>query len=129
MFRLMLVMVLALAITPQSSGTAQAQVRQPGPPADLTVSTMRGEADVRRRCSSCHAVALADTSPNPNAPALRTIGARYPVDNLEEAFAEGIMVSHDQAMPAFVLSPEETSDILAYLKELHREDAGGEVRW
>jgi len=127
MRRLLLLAVLALAAAPQASGRALA--REAGPPVDMTVSAMRGETIARSRCSSCHAVALNDTSPNPNSPPLRTIGARYPVDNLEEAFAEGIMVSHDQAMPAFVLSPEETADLLAYLKELHRQDESREVSW
>ena len=98
-------------------------------PSDMTVSAIRGETAVYSRCSSCHAVALDDISPNPQAPPLRTIGARYPVEDLEEAFAEGVMVSHDQTMPTFALGPEEIADIVAYLKELHREDASGDVPW
>lgn len=88
------------------------------PPADLTAAALRGETAVRRRCSACHAVAADDLSPNPDAPPLREIPARYPVDSLEEALAEGIIVAHDSPMPAFVLEPDEIADVIAYLREL-----------
>lgn len=87
-------------------------------PSDLTASSVRGESAVRRRCAACHAVAADDASPNPDAPPLREIQGRYPVDNLEEALAEGILVGHDSPMPAFELEPEEISDIIAYLRRI-----------
>ena len=87
-------------------------------PADLTASAVRGEAAVRSRCSACHAVGAGDLSPNPAAPPLREIRSRYPVDNLEEALADGILVAHDSPMPAFVLEPDEIADVIAYLREL-----------
>ncbi len=43
---------------------------------------------------------------------------RYPVDDLQEALAEGIMVGHDAEMPQFELDPEEIDDLLAYLDGL-----------
>lgn len=89
------------------------------PPTDMAVSAIRGEDSVRRRCSACHAVALDDLSPNPRSPPLRDIASRYPVDNLEEALAEGIYVGHNSPMPPFALEADENADITAYLKELN----------
>lgn len=89
------------------------------PPPDMVVSAMRGEGSVRRRCSACHAVSLDDLSPNPRSPPLRDIASRYPVDNLEEALAEGIYVGHKSPMPPFALEADEIADITAYLKQLN----------
>src|SRR5690606_3604985 len=65
----------------------------------------RGADAARTRCGSCHAVGRDDASPNPAAPPLREIRGRYPVEALEEAFAEGVVVGHDTPMPSFVLTP------------------------
>lgn len=127
MWRVTPVAILLLAAAPAS--TAEPSSGSAAPPADMTVSSFRGEMAVRSRCASCHAVELNDVSPNPDAPPLRDIGGRYPVENLEEALAEGIMVSHDQDMPTFVLSPEETTDIIAYLRELHLQTPAPEKAW
>lgn len=92
-------------------------------PADMVVSAMRGEDSVRRRCSACHAVGADDQSPNPRSPPLRDIAQRYPVDNLEEALAEGIYVGHNSPMPPFALEADEVADITAYLRQLNAERA------
>ncbi len=103
------------------AGSPTAGASEASPPPDLTVSAIRGEASVRRRCAACHAVAADDQSPNPDAPPLREVAERYPVDNLGEAFAEGIMVAHDSTMPPFTLEAQEIADILAYLDQLNEE--------
>ena len=97
----------------------------PAPPSDMVVSAMRGEDSVRRRCSACHAVGLDDQSPNPRSPPLRDIASRYPVENLEEALAEGIYVGHNSPMPPFALEADEIADITAYLKHLNAQRAEG----
>lgn len=73
---------------------------------------------MQANCARCHAVARKDESPYPPAPPLRSLTARYDVDGLAEAFAEGIEVGHrgDQDMPVFQLTPAEIDDLLAYLK-------------
>lgn len=77
----------------------------------------RGHALVERNCGVCHAVGRADTSANPAAPAFRELHRRYPVDNLAEALAEGILTGHPQ-MPEFAFPPEDVSAIIAYLKSI-----------
>ena len=89
-----------------------------GAPADLTVSAIRGERLVDVRCGGCHAIGRADASQHEGAPPLRDIPSRYPVETLEEALAEGIMVGHDAVMPTFELPQDEIADILAYLRSL-----------
>ena len=94
----------------------------PGPPADLTVSAIRGERRVAVRCGGCHATGSAGVSPHDGAPPLREVADRYPAESLEEALAEGIMVGHDAVMPTFELPSDEIADIVAYLRTLDEGD-------
>ena len=82
--------------------------------------TARGYALVEARCSGCHAVGRTGASPYPAAPPLRTLPAKYDVEGLAEAFAEGILVFHkgEKQMPEFQLPPEEIDDLIVYLKSL-----------
>lgn len=101
-----------------SAEAADTPARKAGPPADLTTSAIQGEMSVRRHCATCHAVSMQDASPYPGAPPLRDVASRYPVENLEEALAEGIYVSHRGPMPPFTLEADEIADITAYLRTL-----------
>ena len=80
-------------------------------------SVSRGRDLAESRCSSCHAVGVTGASPNPAAPAFRNLGRRYPLANLEEAFAEGAYVGHTE-MPSFTLDALEVSDLVDYLNAL-----------
>ncbi len=73
---------------------------------------------IARKCESCHAVGATGESPRPPAPAFRDLSRRYPLENLQEALAEGIVVGHDATMPEFKLSPAEIDDFLAYLESI-----------
>lgn len=66
-------------------------------------------------------VASTGASPNPKAPPLREIARKYKPEDLEEAFAEGIMVGHQSPdMPAFELEPAQIDALTAYLRALKR---------
>lgn len=78
-----------------------------------------GEALVRTNCSPCHAVGASDESPHPDAPPFRTLSARYPIEALAEALAEGISTGHPD-MPEFVASPGQIDAIIAYIGSLQR---------
>jgi mono/diheme cytochrome c family protein len=82
-----------------------------------TTPEARGQALVARNCGMCHAIDKAGDSPNPQAPPFRRLHERYPVSNLAEALAEGILVGHTQ-MPEFRFSAQETIDIIAYLESI-----------
>lgn len=77
----------------------------------------RGAAYARANCAGCHAISGTDKSPLASAPHFRDLALRYPVDDLAEAFAEGIDTAH-AAMPEFIMSAEENSDLIAYLKSI-----------
>ena len=84
----------------------------------------QGNAQVGRRlaetnCARCHAVGRVGDSPLPIAPPFRTLHTRYPVENLAEALAEGIVVGHP-TMPEFRLDPDQAESLIAYLKTLER---------
>jgi mono/diheme cytochrome c family protein len=83
----------------------------------IVAAQQRGAAYARANCAGCHAVGTTGDSPLAAAPHFRDLGLRYPVENLAEAFAEGINTGHAE-MPEFVLSTEENSDLVAYLKSI-----------
>lgn len=72
-----------------------------------------------RLCASCHAVGASGESPHADAPPLRVIAARWPVEYLAEAFAEGVAVGHAD-MPEFELHPDRIADLLAYIDSLSK---------
>jgi mono/diheme cytochrome c family protein len=78
---------------------------------------MSGRALVQAHCAACHAVGSRGASPNREAPPLRTLGQRYPIENLEEALAEGILVGHP-AVPQFQFGAEEVESLVAYLRSI-----------
>jgi len=87
--------------------------------AQMSPSVQRGRTFVMANCSRCHAVDKVSPSPLPIAPAFRTLHQHYPVEDLQEALAEGIRTGHPN-MPAFRLDPGQISDVISYLKTLER---------
>ena len=85
----------------------------------LSPAAQRGLLIVRTNCSRCHAVGKMGDSPLPIAPPFRTLHERYPVEDLEEPLAEGIVTGHP-TMPEFRFDPGQVGDIIAYLKTLER---------
>ena len=77
----------------------------------------QGHVIVRERCSSCHSTELLGLSPRADAPPLRDLFKRYPVDALRIAFSSGVHVGH-RDMPTFKLAQDEVEAILAYLKSI-----------
>lgn len=92
--------------------------------AALLVTPLAGAADplqegaalVQRNCAACHAVTRDDASPNPRAIPFRFLGRLYPIEHLEEALAEGILVGHE--MPEFVLEVEQVAALILYLESI-----------
>ena len=72
---------------------------------------------LRADCARCHALGLEGKSPHPQAPPFREVVERYPVEDLEESLAEGIVSGHPD-MPEFTFEPSEINAILAYLNSL-----------
>jgi mono/diheme cytochrome c family protein len=77
----------------------------------------RGKVLVETRCAACHAVGPSGESSLSPAPPFRTLSQRYPVANLQEAFAEGISTGHPQ-MPQIALEADQVKDLIAYLESV-----------
>ncbi|MFC5082558.1 c-type cytochrome [Microvirga arabica] len=77
----------------------------------------RGFTFAQTNCSQCHAIGRFGDSPIPEAPPFRTLHTLYPIEDLAEAFAEGITTGHP-SMPQFELDPAQINDLLAYLNSI-----------
>jgi cytochrome c len=87
------------------------------PAAALEPRAQRGFVLANANCTKCHAIGKVGESPMPEAPPFRTLHQRYPVEDLAEAFAEGISTGHP-SMPEWRLDPGQIGDLIAYLKTL-----------
>lgn len=76
-----------------------------------------GRALAEQHCSRCHAIGREDKSRLPIAPPLRDLPKQYPVENLAEAFAEGIVTAHP-AMPQFTFEPSQIEALLTYIDKI-----------
>lgn len=83
----------------------------------LDPDAQRGLTFAQTNCSKCHAIGPAGPSLLPIAPPFRTLHERYPVENLAEALAEGIVTGHPN-MPQFQLDIAQIRDLIAYMKTL-----------
>lgn len=81
----------------------------------------RGHALARDKCGSCHSIEPRGESPLKDAPTLRALAAKWPLEHLEEALAEGIVTGHED-MPVFVFEPGQIADLLAFLRSLKQDD-------
>jgi mono/diheme cytochrome c family protein len=88
----------------------------PGARAD-DVLIEKGRVLVEQNCARCHATGAEGASPFAPAPPFRELGRRYPIADLEEALAEGILTGHP-AMPEFSFEPDEIAGIIAYLQSI-----------
>ncbi len=87
----------------------------------FSASAMRGKAIAQANCGGCHAIGPTGASPNPKSPPFRMLSRRYPLTDLEEALAEGIVVGHEGSeMPQFRLSTGQIAALLAYLGSIQR---------
>ena len=78
-----------------------------------------GRALAQENCARCHEIGLIGESPLAEAPPFGRLRDRYKIDDLAEAFAEGIVGGHKE-MPPFDFSRRQIDDLLAYLKSLER---------
>lgn len=88
-----------------------------GQPAAAQSPEARGRAIAETHCARCHAIEREGASPEPLAVPFRELPKRYPVQQLGEALAEGIVTGHP-AMPEFTFEPPQIEALLAYLESL-----------
>ena len=97
--------MLALVSSAMFAGAAHAQ--------DIDKAAA-GKALAEQLCARCHAVDRTDVSKLPIAPPFRTFAAKWPVESLEEALAEGIVTGHPD-MPVFQFEPDQIAALLEHL--------------
>jgi mono/diheme cytochrome c family protein len=100
----------AFTLTPKQAGDIAAYVAWLQP-------VEHGKRLVVENCAACHATGATGESPHLAAPPFRELWRLYPIDALEEAFVEGIETGHPD-MPSFEASPEQITDILAYIRSI-----------
>jgi len=76
-----------------------------------------GQLIALENCAKCHAIGSSDKSPLDEAPPFRRLRDLYPVEDLAEALAEGIVVGHKE-MPAFEFDPAQIDALLTYIRSL-----------
>jgi mono/diheme cytochrome c family protein len=77
----------------------------------------RGREIAEAACADCHAIGSTGASPKAEAPIFRELGRKYPVESLEEALAEGVVVGHP-GMPQVKMNEADIGSFLAYLKSV-----------
>jgi mono/diheme cytochrome c family protein len=94
----------------------------PAAPAYAADKTLidKGEMLVKENCSRCHAVGKEGDSPHKEAPPFRSLSGRYPIEDLAESLAEGIVSGHPD-MPVFVFSPHDVEAIIEYLQSIQAQ--------
>ena len=76
-----------------------------------------GQAIAETLCAGCHAVGAEGDSPHGEARPFRLISHAYPVSDLEESFAEGIVVGHPD-MPMWQFEPHQIEALLGYIESV-----------
>jgi cytochrome c len=79
----------------------------------------QGRRLAQTNCARCHSIDKVGPSPLSIAPPFRTLHERYPVEDLEEPLAEGILTGHP-SMPEFRFEPDQIADFIAFLKTLEK---------
>ena len=80
-----------------------------------------GREIARENCARCHAIEGDRPGDDEQAPAFATFSRQWPIDNLAEALAEGIVVGHNvERMPEFTLDPVDIEALLAYITSVQR---------
>ena len=90
------------------------------PAAPAAAANLAAGRAIAARCKECHAIGLKDASPDPHAAPFRALAKKYPLENLQEGLAEGIVVGHSDGMPRVKLSPAQIAAFLAYLRSIQR---------
>jgi mono/diheme cytochrome c family protein len=86
-------------------------------------SAEEGRRIAEMNCATCHAIGGTGESRHPMAPPFRNLSQGYPLNSLEEAFAEGILVGHPD-MPEFELEPAQIDHLIAYLNSIQLRQGG-----
>ena len=112
--------LLTLLLTPPAFAAETADASDKQPTAELRAQLVAmGRKLANERCRSCHATGTNDTSLNKDAPPFREFAGKWPVEDLEESLAEGIVTGHEE-MPEFVFTPDEITAFTEFLRSFEK---------
>lgn len=114
-------LLLSAALAACATGNAPAPTASERAPEQVRIQ--RGRHLAMTNCLSCHAIGTWGESRHPMAPPFRYLSRNYRVNELEEAFAEGVLVGHPD-MPEFTLSPEDVDALLSYIQSVQERRGG-----
>lgn len=130
--------LLAAACSPSGPADTPGPADEPAPspdtqaaPAEVTLQeepaadsglVAEGRSLAQANCAGCHALDESSDSTHPDAPPFRTLSELYPLDSLQEALVEGIIVGHPD-MPEFRFQPSEADALIAFLKTIQTGEA------
>jgi mono/diheme cytochrome c family protein len=106
-----------LAAIPSLALTLAACVSPPEPAFTSDPVVARGQEIARTYCAACHGIGRYDSSKHRDAIPFRKLSELYPVSDLGEAFAEGLMTGHED-MPEVKLPPQDVAAMIAYLEAI-----------
>jgi len=95
--------------------------------ANSPTSEIDGRMLLQKHCSRCHSIDATGKSPLEQAPPLREVYLKYPIEQLEYGFAEGMGSKHRE-MPQIQFSSEQVSAILNYLGSITGVDPSARPR-
>ncbi len=107
----------AMAVSVTIAGTAIVTSLTGAPALAQEPRVQRGVVIARTYCVGCHAIDKVSPSPLKAAPPFRELHKKYPVENLQESLAEGIVTGHP-SMPEFSFDTGQVSDFIAFLNSL-----------
>jgi len=109
------------------SGTGESSQPAENGAGPTTQAKPDGKVILQKQCGRCHSIEAIGESPLKDAPPLREIYLKYPIEQLEQGPAEG-MGSRHRNMPQIQFSTEEVSAILNYLGSITGVDAAKRAR-
>lgn len=77
----------------------------------------RGRTLLDENCARCHAIEKIGNSPNPAAPAFRTLGGSFNLDQFSQQLTRGLASGHPD-MPEFKFSEDDARAVTAYLRSI-----------
>lgn len=77
----------------------------------------RGHALLNDYCARCHAIGKTGKSPHEAAPAFRTLGRSFDLDDFAGRLQRGLMPGHPD-MPAFKFERDDARAVAAYLRDI-----------
>ena len=119
-------LTLALGLTGLTTGFANAQTsaqssaETPNKTTPTAASIAKGKKLATKLCSRCHNIEKTGKSTVLLAPPFRTFAAKWPLEDLEEALAEGIVVGHS-IMPEFELETDDITALLDFMGDLAKK--------